>query len=81
MTAICPRCHNRNIGDNDAYCWNCGLELGNFCDNPSCTSRESISERRVVELPDNFTFCPYCGSETYYARLGVVQTIEFEQDS
>ena len=74
---ICPKCHNPNVDENESFCWNCGLELGNCCDNPECVYEGANSERGVVELPDNFTYCPYCGSETRYAKLGFAVQIEF----
>ena len=81
MQTTCPRCHNNDISENETFCWNCGLELGNCCDNPECVYQGPLSERNVVELPDNFTYCPYCGSQTRFAKIGFVKPLEFEQGS
>lgn len=69
---VCPNCGNPEIEEAHGFCWNCGLELGNCCENAEC---------QAGELPDKFTYCPHCGSETRYANLGFAERLEFEQDS
>ena len=69
---VCPNCGNPEIEEANGFCWNCGLELGNCCENPEC---------QAGDLADKFTYCPHCGSETRYAKLGFAVRLEFERDS
>lgn len=75
----CPQCHNPNCDSDGRFCWNCGLELGNCCDNPECESDGvTDTEEEILILPDEYSYCPYCGIQTRYARLGFAQQIVFE---
>lgn len=74
----CPRCH-ADLAEDTPYCWNCGFQLGNYCDNPECVVDEYTDpERMIVDLPPHFTYCPYCGSQTHYAKLGFAKQLVFE---
>ncbi len=68
----CPNCGNPNLAPDDRFCWNCGFEFGNCCENPDCQDSDDLT------LPDEFTYCPYCGEETRFAKLGFAERIEFE---
>lgn len=76
---ICPQCNNPDSGPDDDFCWNCGLKFGNCCENPECYELEVRSVNvGGINLPDKFTYCPYCGTLTRYARLGFVEELVFE---
>lgn len=75
----CPNCGNPNCEEDHDYCWNCGIELQNCCTNAECPQLGLTDEDEyVVILPDHFTFCPYCGSQTRLAREGYISPLSFE---
>ena len=71
QTSICPKCKNSELVEDAQFCWKCGFELGNYCDNPNCPNPTS------KELPDPFIYCPYCGTPTHYTQIGFLQKSEF----
>lgn len=76
---VCPNCHNPNCDATHDYCWNCGIELGNCCENPECPAAGlTDNDHGVLDLPDNFSFCPYCGQPTRYKAGGYIQQLEFD---
>lgn len=75
----CPQCHAADLAENAPFCWNCGFELGNYCENPDCVDDEFNLDDSVTMLPDKFTYCPHCGSQTRYGRLGFAVPLKFEQ--
>lgn len=75
----CPNCHNPDCEEDHDYCWNCGIELGNYCTNKDCPQLGASDEDEyVVALPDRFTYCPYCGEKSHYAQAGYITPLEFE---
>lgn len=69
----CPKCGNPQCDIEDAYCFNCGVELKNYCSNPECI------ENAVEDpgFPHNYCFCPSCGSETTYKKNGHITPMTF----
>lgn len=75
---ICPKCGNPDCDVTDNYCWNCGLESGNCCENENCFAAGQTEARNgVLDLPDNYSYCPYCGEPTRYAKGGFLKEIDF----
>lgn len=75
----CPKCGNPNCEADHSFCWNCGLELGNCCENPECPVLGATDEdESVVNLNSEYVYCPYCGKETRYATLRLVQQMDFQ---
>lgn len=74
----CPKCGNPNCEADHSYCWNCGIELGNCCENENCFSAgQTDAEHGVLDLPDNYVYCPYCGELTRYGKAGHIRETEF----
>ncbi len=74
---ICPKCGNPECHQDDPYCWNCGSILGNRCENPECP-QVSLSDDGIVNLPDNYCFCPDCGKPSRYYENGLIQPLKFQ---
>lgn len=74
----CPHCKNPGCDPDDIFCWNCGRELRNYCANPECPQlpleKTAFGD---VTLPENYMYCPHCGSRSRFADLGFLQQIEF----
>lgn len=74
----CPKCGNSDCDINDSFCWNCGAELGNCCENEECIAAEQTgADHGILDLPDNYVYCPYCGSLTRYGKAGYVVEVNF----
>lgn len=64
----CPKCNNPHCEEGDKFCFNCGFELGNRCENSECGRGE---------LPENYCFCPACGRESRYYLGALIEQVEF----
>lgn len=68
-TITCPKCHNPHCEEGDNFCFNCGFELGNCCENSDC-------DRGI--LPENYCFCPNCGRESRYYAAALIEQIDYD---
>lgn len=69
----CVKCGNPECGCDDIFCFNCGAELKNYCTNQECVQNDSDDS----ELPEDYCFCPLCGSETTFKKNGYIEPKAF----
>lgn len=63
---VCWACNMRGVDlDMDTYCRFCGKLLENYCANEECEDNGGVRT-----LPLDARFCPVCGHESMFARLG-----------
>jgi len=72
----CPKCGCNECYDSDAYCFNCGSKLHNYCTDPDCPSGDPDS----AGLPLHYCYCPICGSETELMADGVIKPISYTRE-
>lgn len=70
----CVSCGNPECEYDDIFCFNCGIELRNYCTNQECAQNNAEDP----ELPWNYCFCPSCGSETTYKANGCIEPKTFD---
>ncbi len=65
---VCHFCNFEFKWDNAKHCPNCGKILINHCEDPFCeiSFKDGDSKNEIIELPNNFKFCPSCGAKTTY---------------
>lgn len=75
----CPKCGNPECDVDDSYCWNCGIRLGNCCENEDCYMEGQVESENggIVDLPENHVYCPYCGELTRYGKAGYIHETVF----
>lgn len=77
-TITCPHCGNPKCYDTDEFCFNCGSIIINGCDNPECPGLDTGEHPRgFFELPENYCFCPRCGSPTRFYGSGLRKPVAY----
>ena len=61
--SLCPVCRNEEFSESARYCRICGLPLRNACAGDSRCGRTAAP---------GAAYCAFCGSETIYARRGLL---------
>lgn len=72
----CPKCHNPHCQEDDNFCFNCGFELGNCCENPDCEL--NLGAEDLAELPEDWCFCNRCGKPSRYYAAALIEQLTFE---
>ncbi len=70
----CPNCGNHDCSENARYCFNCGNEIGNYCENPDCVSNSGKTPKIVSRT---HCYCEACGGKTRNMRLGYITPRDF----
>ena len=65
----CPKCGNPECREGDSFCFNCGFELGNCCENADCDRGD---------LPEHWCFCPSCGHASRYYAAALIEQIVYD---
>lgn len=72
---ICPKCGNPACEEGDAFCFNCGASLKNYCSNDNCV----MNNGEDIELPLDCCFCTECGEETTFMKAGYIKPKDFSE--
>lgn len=73
---VCPHCGNPECSEDEAYCFNCGKPLCNYCTDGDCPmSNEDSGGLRSTDV-----FCPYCGSQSTFLADGLISPRSFEDE-
>ena len=73
----CPKCKNPECKSTDAFCFNCGHEIRNYCTNPDCKLGGAKDPSDNV-LPRHYCHCSMCGQPTRYFRNGIITPAVFD---